>query len=74
MKIKIDISEMKHLKEKSHYNYNFYTHGNMGLELLQICDEEYETYDYYLIEGESKVFLGSAQYDENEIEFMYKFT
>lgn len=74
MKIKINISEMTHLKEKSHYNYNYYKHGNMGLELLQICDEQYETYDYYLIDGENKVFLGSAQYDENEIDFMVQYT
>lgn len=73
--MRVDISKMKHLKDKSHYNYNFYTSGNMGIELLQICHEEYNTYDYYLIDGDNKVFLGSAEEsDEQEINFMYKYT
>ena len=74
MTIKIDLSEMKHLKEKSHYNYNFYAHGNMGVELLQICDEVDESYEYYLIDGDNKVLLGSAQYQEAEVEFMVQYT
>ncbi len=47
MDIKIDLSKMKHLKEKSFYNNNYYAFGNVGLELLQHCDEEYNNYDYY---------------------------
>lgn len=74
MDIKINLSEMKHLKEKSHYNYNFYSHGNMGIELLQICDEQDETFEYYLVDGESKVLLGSAQYNETVVDFMVRYT
>lgn len=75
MKIKINIKEMKHLKEKSFYNNNYYKYGNMGVELLQHCSEEYETNDYYLINGDNKVFLGSSEeYDEEEIEFMTMYT
>ena len=75
MTIKIDIAKMKHLKEKSCYNNNYYSFGNAGIELLQKCNEEYETYDYYLIDGDKKVLLGSADgYAEEEIEFMFRYT
>ena len=75
MTIKIKLSEMKHLKEKSCYNNNYYAFGNAGVELFQHCDEEYNTYDYYLIDGESKILLGSADgSDEEEIDFMYQYT
>tara|TARA_R100000655_G_scaffold15789_3_gene34792 strand:+ start:627 stop:851 length:225 start_codon:yes stop_codon:yes gene_type:complete len=74
MIIKINLSEMTHLKDKSKYNYNFYSHGNMGLELLQICDEYFNNNDYYLVDGDKKILLGSTDYDEEEIEFMYKYT
>ena len=76
MEIKIELSEMKHLKEKSFYNHNYYSHGNSGLELLQICDEQYETYDYYLINTEGdKVLLGSSQEPcEETISFMIQYT
>jgi len=74
MTIKINLDEMTHLKEKSHYNYNFYSYGNMGLELLQKWNEEYDSGDYYLIDGDSRVFLGSSDSDESEIEFMYMYT
>ena len=75
MLFNINLSEMKQLREKSHYNYNFYAYGNMGLELLQVWHEENDTCDYYLISGDSKVLLGSADgCDENEVDFMYKYT
>ncbi len=74
MEIKINLKEMKHLKEESHYNYNVYSYGNVGLKLLQTCDEEFDTYDYYLMEGVYKIFLGSASHDEEYIHFMYMYT
>ncbi len=74
MTIKINLSEMKHLKDKSHYNYNYYSHGNQFVELLQVCDEYFEVCNYYLVKGDQKVFLGSSEYDDNEIEFMHMYT
>ena len=76
MDIKIDLSKMNHLKEKSFYNYNYYSYGNSGVELLQVCDEQFGTYDYYLIgDDESKVLLGSSQEPcEEVIDFMTQYT
>ena len=75
MTININVNELNHLKEESHYNYNFYSYGNMGLKLLQICHEESDTYDYYLIDEDNKVLLGSAGgCDESAIDFMHKYT
>jgi|13_taG_2_1085334.scaffolds.fasta_scaffold335945_1 hypothetical protein len=73
---KIDLSKMNHLKEESVYNRNLYSYGNMGVKLLQVCDEEYNTYDYYLVDGENKVFLGSSDgnCDEEEVSLMYMYT
>ena len=75
MRITINISLMSHNKEKSFYNNNYYSYGNMGIELLQHCQEEYDTYDYYLVEGDKKIFLGSADdSDEFEIDFLRMYT
>jgi hypothetical protein len=75
MTIKLNLSEMVHMTEVSHYNFNFYSFGNMGIKLLQICNEDYNTCDYYLIDHDQQVFLGSADGDtEEDIEFMFKYT
>jgi hypothetical protein len=74
MTFKIDLSKMKHLKEKSCYNYNFYSYGNYGIELLQVCDEEANMYIYYLVNGDNKVLLGCSDDDEEYIEFMTLYT
>jgi hypothetical protein len=75
IEFKIDISKMTHLKDKSHYNLNYYTHGNCGLELLQKCNEEYGTCDYYLIDRGKKIFIGSSEGTEDElINFMNMYT
>ena len=72
--INIKVEEMEHIKDESHYNYNFYRCGNMGVKLLQICNEEYDDYDYYLVEGDKKIFLGSADHFKDEIFFLHKWT
>ena len=74
MILDIDLSRMTHLEDISCYNYNFYSYGNCGLKLLQVCDEEAEQYNYYLIDGDHKVFLGCTDGDEQEIEFMIRHT
>ena len=75
IEFKIDLSKMKHLKEKSQYNLNYYAYGNCGIELLQKCNEEYGTCDYYLIDGKNKSFLGSSEDPEDEgINFMTMYT
>jgi hypothetical protein len=59
----ININELVHLPEKSFYNNNYYKgkKSNTDTELFIHCDEEYNTYDFYLCKGENKIFLGSSQ-------------
>ena len=74
MTININVNEMTHLPDESWYNHNYYSYGNDGVKLLQKCDEESNTYYYYLIQDGAEVFLGSASHDEEEIDLMYKYT
>jgi len=74
MTININVNEMTHLPALSGYNHNLYSYGNDGVKLLQKCDEESNTYDYYLLQDDAKVFLGSASHNEEEIDLMYRYT
>lgn len=74
MELVLDFDKLEVIKEESYYNNTYYRYGKKGLKLYQKCDEEYNTYDYYLIEGESKVFLGSADSDPSIIDFMIMYT
>lgn len=77
MILEIDLSRMKHLKDKSCYNRNYYSYGNTNVELLQICLEDYNQCDYFLINSDGhQVFLGSSDSncDDESIEFMYRYT
>ena len=73
MQIKIDLSKFKHLEKESWYNHNYYELNRF--KLLQVFDEEYGTFDYFLIDGENKCFLGSAEdIDGETIEFLRQYT
>jgi hypothetical protein len=74
MFIQIKLDEMVHLTERAFCNHNYYSYGNSDVVLYQYCDEEYDTYDYYLIQHGVKVFLGSASHDEEDISFLYQYT
>lgn len=59
MKLILETKDFKHLKDKSQYNYNYYI-SNKGLEILEICHEDYNFYEFRLIEGERWELLGSS--------------
>lgn len=59
MKLIINPSEFKYLEDKSHYNHNYYKDKN-GIEILEICHEEWHFYEYRLVEGDSWSLLGCS--------------
>ena len=67
-KVIIDLNEFTHLKGESVYNYNFYKHNKYGYEILQDCQEEFETFDFYLDckHSDTKSFLDSCRCDSCE--------
>lgn len=69
MTIKIDTNQMTHLKEKSGYNRNYYQCGNTDSEILEICDEDYNSYQYFIVEGDKKTLLGCGDC-KGEIELL----
>lgn len=77
MKIIINPKEFTHLEDKSHYNHNYYIDKN-GLEILEICHEDYDFQEYRLIEGEKWSLLGcsydSMQKIQVEIDFKQFYT
>lgn len=59
MKLTIEKNEFTHLKEKSAYNYNYYKNVK-DVEILEICHEDYNFYEYRLINGEKWELLGCS--------------
>ena len=80
MKITFKKSDYVHLPEKSQYNHNYYQHKQLKFEIYEECDENYESFDFYLVENGKNVYLGhdydsiDADYNDstNEVEFDYK--
>lgn len=66
--MKIDLTELEHLPEKSVYNNNYYRHkkANTDTVLFVNTDEQYNTEDVYAVSGETKIFLGSCQFCDDE--------
>jgi len=75
MQIRIDLKKMRHLRDESCYNHNYYAYGNQGQKLLQVGNEDGGTYDYYLIDGRNKICIGSSEdNDEESVDFMTRYT
>lgn len=60
---------MTHIKEKSVYNHNYYSCGNMGYEILVECDEQYDSLTYWIVAGQQKILLGCGDMS-GEVEFL----
>lgn len=56
MKLILNPSEYIHQKDKSTYNHNYYK--SEAFEILEICHEDYQFYEFRLINGEKWEFLG----------------
>lgn len=83
MKIKLISKDFQHLSENSTYNHNFYkcNSSNMGVVLLEICNEDYNYFSFYLVDGNEQSFLGCSAHGlsetkevEVEIDFLCYYT
>jgi len=80
MKLILNKSEFEHLAVWSTYNNNNYRHLKNNYWIFEQCDEDYNTYSFYLIENEERIFLGCSQngFDKNEgnieIDFKIQYT
>lgn len=79
MELKLYSNDFEHIKGMSNYNHNYYENKDDHTLIYEHCDENYDTYEYYLIDGENKVFLGSSRealgYSETvNIDFRMKYT
>ena len=81
MNLLVRTKDLEHIKEKSSYNHNYYTCSNNVVnsktEILEICHEDYEFYEYHLIDVDNgtKVFLGCSYdgiNDKNEIRIDFR--
>lgn len=56
--------DFEHIKEGSVYNHNYYKYikkdSCLPTIIYEVCDENYETYEFFLKEGDNLVFLGSS--------------
>lgn len=80
MKLILNKSEFEYIPKGSVYNNNYYQHKKLGYCIYERCDEDYNTYSFYLIENEEMIFLGCSQngFDKNEgnieIDFKTQYT
>lgn len=54
-------AEFAHIKEKSCYNNNYYKNTKRNYEIFEECDEDYNSFSFYIVEGKNEVFIGSTQ-------------
>lgn len=60
-KILLVSGEFEHIQDGSYYNHNYYRHKNNDkFVIYEVCNEEYNYYEFYSIEQEEKIFLGSS--------------
>jgi len=53
--------EFVHLTEKSSYNHNYYKNTKRNYEIFEECEEDYNSYSFFVVEGKSEVFIGCTQ-------------
>lgn len=81
MKIQLLPSDFAHLDNRSTYNHNFFAakNGNMSIIILEVCHEDYDFFEYRLVDGEKQIFMGCSEnsLSDNEIvevDFLYYYT
>lgn len=82
MKLILKQDEFEHLPEQSVYNNNYYKHKKLDYIIYEDCHEDYNCCSFYLVENNSKIFIGCAQHgfgfansnDEIEIDFKTQYT
>jgi hypothetical protein len=77
--MKIDLSEYEIVENKSVYNNNYYIHkrSNTNTALHEICHEDENYSEFYLVDEISEMFLGcSSEYcgDSINIDFGLRYT
>lgn len=67
-KVIIDLNEFVHLKGESSYNWNYYKHKEYDYTILQTCNEENNTLNFYKksFDGVGDVFLFSCEYPDDD--------
>jgi hypothetical protein len=63
MKLAFKSSEFIHIKERSEYNHNYYQYvgnANHKFILYEICHEDYNFQEYWLLEGGTRIFIGCS--------------
>jgi len=87
MKIKLNPSDFCQIPEKSMYNYNYYRlkDSNMFIYIKEICHEDAEFCEYYLVDladsTDKDIFIGCSRNTsglsgdkEVEVDFLYYYT
>lgn len=79
MELKLNSKEFEHIDELSTYNNNYYSHLKRDCTILEICHEDYNSYEFWLIENEGRIFLGCSNHgfgdaDNFVIDFKQEYT
>ena len=65
MQLTLKPKEFKHQPDKSEYNHNLYSiiyvDNEYATDILEVCHEDWDFYEYFLVENNSKTFLGCSQ-------------
>ena len=65
MTLTLNSNNFKHQPDKSSYNHNYYSmvyiDNGYATDILEVCHEDWDFYEYFLMDNNSKVFLGCSQ-------------
>ncbi len=53
-------SEFEHRPEISVYNNNYYRHKEFGYIIYELCHEDENYYEYFLLQDGKNIFIGSS--------------
>lgn len=66
MELILKPSDFSHLSAISSYNNNYYKHKKIGYVIFEKCNEEYNFYEFYLVENDHNIFMGGSSKGFND--------
>ena len=77
MEVRLTTKDFKHLKDLSTYNSNYYKYigkeANENFIIHEKCHENYDFYEYSLVENNNEIFLGCSKDNFGDEEIIIDF-
>lgn len=68
MTLILNQKDFEHVKDNSIYNHNFYLNRHLDYLLYEVCHEDENYYEYFIMEDGVQVFIGCSMGGLNSAE------